>query len=281
MMQNENEKLSNVLVCPSCHKPLDVKNGQIFCKKCRRGHPQKENAILFSDIPENITPSEFRERGAGKDTAWRKANGDFLRSQLQELARDSLILDVGAGHGDFLSFYKEFPHILLDVYPYPAVDVVCDLVWLNPFVASSLDVVLLMNVLEHVSSPVEMLRTIRPVLKPNGKVIIAIPFYLKIHQAPLDFQRLTHNALYHLAEEAGYSINHLEGFYDPRGVIQESLRYYRFWGLVGRGWFARKFDQALLLHMQLLAKMLGNSSTQPYLKDPYQVEYPAPIGYHW
>lgn len=280
MLQNKNESLLEVLVCPSCRKSLKINDGQIFCRRCHHIYLQKENAILFTQVPENINPSEFRERGTGKDTAWRRANGVFLRSQLRELSKDSLILDVGAGHGDFLPFYADFPHILLDVYPYPAVDVVCDLIQLNPFSPSSFNVVLLMNVLEHVSSPLEMLQTIRPLLKPNGRVVIAVPFYLKIHQAPLDYQRLTHYALHHLAEGAGYLVDHMEGFYDPRGVIQESLRYYRFWGSAGRGWLGRRFDQVLLSHMQVLAKLLGGSSVQPYVRDPQTVEYPAPTGYH-
>ena len=279
-MENKNVDLFKIIVCPQCHSLLSLKNAQIHCEKCRKIYKKDGNAILFTEPPAAINPSELRERGAGKDTAWRNANGAFLKEQLQQLTKDSLILDVGAGRGDFLSFYTDFPHILLDVYPYPEVDVVCDLTQLNPFRDASLDAILLMNVLEHVASPLDLLRSMHTMLKPHGRIIIAIPFYLKIHQAPLDFQRLTHFALRDLAAQAGYSISHLEGFYDPCGVIQESLRYYRFWAMAEQGWFARKFDQAVLLHMQTLAKLLQHTSTKPYLKDPFKNEYPAPTGYH-
>ncbi len=279
-MQNRNLDLVKIVACPQCHNLLKFEDDQVRCEKCGQIYKKSENAILFTESPAAINPSELRERGVGKDTAWRNANGIFLKEQLQKLPKDSLILDVGAGRGDFFSFYADFPHILLDVYPYPEVDVVCDLTQLNPFCDASLDAILLMNVLEHVASPLALLRSMRNMLKPHGRIIIAIPFYLKIHQAPLDFQRLTHFALRDLAVQAGYSISHLEGFYDPCGVIQESLRYYRFWAMVKQGWFARKFDQVVLLHMQTLAKLLQHASPKPYLKDPFKNEYPAPTGYH-
>ncbi|HOJ00180.1 MAG TPA: methyltransferase domain-containing protein [Anaerolineaceae bacterium] len=277
-MNKPKDILMNV-VCPRCQSDLKSGDHVIHCEKCGQSFSTNGNAILFAEPPAGINPSEIRERGAGKDTAWRNANGIFLKDQLRKLSKDALILDVGAGRGDFLPFYSDFPHILLDVYPYPEIDVVCDLTRLNPLRAFSLDVILLMNVLEHVAAPLDLLRSMRNILKPHGKIIVAIPFYLKIHQAPLDFQRLTHFALHDLAEKAGYSVQHLEGFYDPCGVIEESLRYYRFWAIQGQGWFARKFGQAVLWHMQFLTKMLGDLSVQPYLRDPYQAEYPAPTGY--
>jgi len=279
-MQERMKTILKDLVCPFCHTSLAINDEVVYCQKCQRVYPQAENAILFTPIPENIMPSEARERGVGKDTTWRQANTDFLRTQLQKLSKECLILDVGAGRGDFLPYYGEFPHILLDVYPYPPVDIVCDLSQLIPLRDSCLDIVLLMNVLEHVPSPLYLLCSIRSLLKSHGKVFITIPFYLKIHQAPLDFQRLTHFALRNLAEKAGYSICFLEGFYDPVGVIQESLRYYQFWGMEGSGRLKRTFERGVLGGMQFFSKMLGKATKRSYLKDPFQAAYPAPIGYH-
>jgi SAM-dependent methyltransferase len=273
------DRLLEVLVCPDCHSKLQHATNSLTCADCGKIFNFDQNAVLFTAPPSDLTPSELRERGEGKDTPWRHANGVFLRDQLKDLSSDALLLDVGAGRGDFLPAYKHFPHLLLDVYPYPEVDVVCDLTRLNPFRESSLDAVLLMNVLEHVASPLELLRSMRAMLKSHGRIIIAIPFYLKIHQAPLDFQRLTHFALRDLAQRAGYSLLHLEGFYDPCGVIEESLRYYKFWGRAGQGWLARKFSATMLALLQTNLKVLKSSSARPFVGDPFQVEYPAPIGY--
>mgnify|MGYP000982318151 CR=1 FL=1 len=280
MMNLKNDHLLDVLVCPECNADLQFKTATLFCTSCGKRYGLDQNAVIFTAPPSDINPSELRERGEGKDTPWRHANSVFLRNQLRQLSADTLLLDVGAGRGDFLPFYEHLPHVLLDVYPYPEVDVVCDLTCLNPFHENSLDVILLMNVLEHVISPLDLLRSIYTMLKPHGKVIIAIPFYLKIHQAPLDFQRLTHFALRELAQRAGYSVFQLEGFYDPCGVIEESLRYYRFWGRAGQNWLARKFGTMTLALMQVNLKLLRTLSVHPFIGDPFKVIYPAPMGYH-
>ncbi len=271
--------IRKLYICPQCYGSLNISNDQAVCEKCGLAYPARNGAIIFSEPPENIHPSEYRERGKGKDTAWRKANGLFLEKQLRKITKDSLILDVGAGWGDSLSFYAEFPHILVDIYPYPEVDVVCDLTRVNPFRKSSIDIILLMNVLEHVKLPLVLLRSMHEILKPGGKILIAIPFYLKIHQAPLDFQRLTHYALCDMSERAGYSVEFIEGFYDPCGVIDESLRYYRFWGMREQKWLQQKFSRVVLVLMHWMIKLLRNSKTRSYLADPYETEYPAPTGY--
>ncbi|NMC47153.1 MAG: class I SAM-dependent methyltransferase [Chloroflexi bacterium] len=280
MMSLKNNHLLDVLVCPECHAALQLTPTTLLCMGCGKRYDLAQNAVLFTTPPSDINPSELRERGEGRDTPWRHANSVFLRNQIEQLSSDALLLDVGAGRGDFLPFYEHLPHVLLDVYPYPEVDVVCDLTKLNPFHENSLDVVLLMNVLEHVVSPLDLLRSMHAMLKPHGRIIIAIPFYLKIHQAPLDFQRLTHFALRDLAQHAGYSLLHLEGFYDPCGVIEESLRYYRFWGRAGQGWLARKFGAIALALMQVNLKLLRTLSVHPFIGDPFKVTYPAPMGYH-
>jgi len=278
-MNSVHDRLLEILVCPECQGNLQRVADSLTCADCGKVFNFDQNAVLFTTPPSDINPSELRQRGEGKDTPWRRANGIFLCDQLKQLSADALLLDVGAGRGDFLPFYQHFSHILLDVYPYPEVDVVCDLTRLNPFRESSLDAILLMNVLEHVASPLDLLRSMHPMLKPHGRIIIAVPFYLKIHQAPLDFQRLTHFALRDLAQRAGYSLFHLEGFYDPCGVIDESLRYYRFWGRAGQGWLASKFSALMLALLQTNLRVLKLFSTKPFVGDPFQVKYPAPIGY--
>lgn len=60
-----------------------------------------------------------------------------------------------------------------------------------PFKNDEFDVVLCTNVLEHVSDFNKSVSELIRVLKPNGKLVISIPFLYPIHEAPYDFQRLT------------------------------------------------------------------------------------------
>ena len=71
--------------------------------------------------------------------------------------------------------------LALDIYPYPEVDVVCDLTQVNPFRENSFDAIVLMNVLEHVFATGVFLSELAKLLKPGGRLLVAIPFLLKVH----------------------------------------------------------------------------------------------------
>lgn len=53
------------------------------------------------------------------------------------------------------------------------------------------DLVLLLDVLEHVVDPNFVLGEIRRLLDPNGRLIISIPFMYREHETPNDFARYT------------------------------------------------------------------------------------------
>ena len=64
-----------------------------------------------------------------------------------------------------------------------------------PFKNKSIDTILLLDVLEHLPRPEECFEEIYRKSKPNGKVIIQVPFLYPIHDAPLDFRRWTQHGL--------------------------------------------------------------------------------------
>lgn len=64
-----------------------------------------------------------------------------------------------------------------------------------PFSDECIDTLLLLDVLEHLPDPVLAIKEIRRVLKAEGRCIISIPFMYPLHDAPLDFQRLTRYGL--------------------------------------------------------------------------------------
>ncbi len=213
-----------ILVCDRCRGELVAQQQALVCQACGRTIPVEKGIPLFVAPPADIRPSEKLVRGPQVGTPWRRANWSFLESQVRQLDPGALILDVGAGRGDFADLFDQHPYYLaLDVYPYPEVDIVCDLSLVNPFRNASLDAILLMNVLEHVYAPHPLLSALAAMLKPGGVLIIAIPFLVKMHQAPLDFARYTHYALRRFAPDHGLEITHLEGFYDPVSVLTEGI----------------------------------------------------------
>ena len=69
-----------------------------------------------------------------------------------------------------------------------------------------------MNVLEHVFDGAGLLAALSRLLEPGGELLVAVPFLLKVHQAPVDYARYTHFALRRLGEGAGLETELLEGF---------------------------------------------------------------------
>ncbi|HAF61149.1 MAG TPA: hypothetical protein DCK95_02355 [Anaerolineaceae bacterium] len=104
---------------------------------------------------------------------------------------------------------------------------------------------------------------------------------LKIHQAPLDFQRLTHFVLEELAHQTGFNIITIEGVYDPVGLIYESTRYYRFWTRPEQKRLNRVLTGIELTVLSWHTDLLGKFSPKTYIQSPFETNNPAPLGYQW
>ncbi len=234
---------------------------------------------MFTPPPENFSPSERQARSPDTGTPWRQANWRFLARQLEEIHPDALILDVGAGRGDFFDALQGRNLLALDVYPYPEIDVVCDLTQTNPFKPASVDVILLLNVLEHVYDSKALLAALAQMLKPGGKLLIAIPFMVKMHQIPLDFVRYTHFALEQMAADHGLEVALLEGYYDPMFFLGEGIRNIR-WPILRqmRGW--RQYaGRALLMGVRFLAHIMQPVIGPGRVRSPHEAISLAPTGY--
>jgi len=203
-----------------------------------------------------------------------------LETRVQGLDKDALLLDVGAGHGDFVQIYAGRKFLSLDVIPYPEVDLACDLAECVPFREESFDLLILMNVLEHVYNFHGLLDSLFYLLKPGGSLVIAVPFMIKIHQAPFDFQRYTHYSLEQMARQHGFEIALLEGYYDPIFFLGEGMRNFRFWVLPKLQRPARWFGRGLIILIEGLIALLRPIVGKGYLKNPEAAKNPAAIGYH-
>jgi ubiquinone/menaquinone biosynthesis C-methylase UbiE len=75
-----------------------------------------------------------------------------------------------------------------------------------PIASSSIDSVLLLDVLEHLQNPDQALNEIFRVLKTNGALILQVPFLYPIHDAPCDYRRWSKFGLKELASHHGFVI---------------------------------------------------------------------------
>lgn len=272
--------LTRMIICPHCGSDFDTKVDQLTCSTCQHTVPLRDGIPVFTHPPDILQPSQKLKRGPNLGTPWRRANWRFLESQLALLPINGTILDVGAGRGDFESLLAGRDYLALDVYPYPETDIVCDLSSTNPFRPRSLDVILLMNVLEHVFETQLFITSLVHILKPGGKLIVAIPFMVKMHQEPLDFIRYTHYALEEIATQNQLKINLLEGYYDPIFFLNEGLGNIKYAYLPIAQGSKRFLARTLLYSMEKLtgqlAKLIGLGETLP----PEQTRSHAPTGYH-
>lgn len=82
------------------------------------------------------------------------------------------LLDLGCGYNRLVAAYSE-PGVGADIYPWPSVNVVCDVARL-PFASEAVNTVTLLASLNHITHRHETLREILWVLQPNGRVLITM-----------------------------------------------------------------------------------------------------------
>lgn len=128
------------------------------------------------------------------------------------------LVDLGCGNVPFYQLYKPLvtENICVD-WPNSAhtnsyLDVECDLNQPLPFPNNSFDTILISEVLEHVANPELAWSEMARILKTGGKIVLSVPFFYKIHEAPHDYYRYTEFALTHLASKNKLQTLELKSF---------------------------------------------------------------------
>ncbi len=75
-----------------------------------------------------------------------------------------------------------------------------------PFATGTFDSVLCNAVLEHVETPQAIMREMIRVLRPEGYLVVAVPFLQPFHPCPGDFQRYTREGMRKLGTDSGLEV---------------------------------------------------------------------------
>ncbi len=144
---------------------------------------------------------------------------DFFLRYVPQLPQEGLFLDLGGhkirkrGKFDIRHYNLNVTCFNLTVDKHP--DVQADAIDI-PCKDNYFDGVICAELLEHVINPIHVLQEIYRVLRPNGILLISVPFLYHIHGDPYDFGRYTnHYWQYHL-EKTGFqdiTIEHQGLFY--------------------------------------------------------------------
>ncbi len=166
----------------------------------------RNGTYFFGEVHPDVQPSLARRNPSDERywTPWRKTNFKFIESVLSSIAPESEILDIGSGKLYFSKLVDRFPNVSVDIYPYKGTDVCADCTKKLPFNDNCFDVILLSNVLEHIADPDGLLLNIRRILRPEGIVIVTVPFLAAIHQAKYDFYRYTEFGLTELFKKHNF-----------------------------------------------------------------------------
>jgi len=103
------------------------------------------------------------------------------------------VLDYGAGNSPYQHLLKCDQYVTVDI----SQNLACNIDYLIvpgeklPIQDQAFDLVLLLDVLEHIAEPDFVLGEIRRLLAPHGSLIISIPFMYREHETPYDFARYT------------------------------------------------------------------------------------------
>jgi len=217
-------ELFKIVSCTECNKPLKADAQTLFCQHCDVRNPVIDGIPRFYETTrENIIEfDEKRIRDPRHWSKWRRKNYSFFEEQTREILSSSLVLDIGAGTSPFSKILDRFNDIKIDFRPYRGIDLLTDLNKKLPFSDESFDLIIMSNLLEHIPEPQKLLDECYRILKEDGKIIMTIPFIIKIHQAPYDFLRYTEYMLERMLFLAGYrrvTIKKIGNMFDVNQVV--------------------------------------------------------------
>jgi len=135
---------------------------------------------------------------------------DLLLNRLKKIRRGTLnkLLDIGGGYdGRYRKKLEAISskYINLEITKGPNVDLVGS-VYKIPSRSSSIDLISMFMVLEHLNEPKKALLECRRVLKKSGYLILTTVQYWHTHSYPSDYYRYTKFGLEYLLKESGFKI---------------------------------------------------------------------------
>ncbi len=135
------------------------------------------------------------------------------------------LLDFGCGKFPLYGIYKSKISEVVGIdwdaslHKNSHIDYYTDLNMLLPFKENEFDTILATDVLEHLENPLDAWIEMKRVLRPNGKIIIGVPFLYWIHEEPHDYFRFTEYQLRKICDRLSLKVLVCE----PYGGVPEVL----------------------------------------------------------
>lgn len=168
----------------------------------------------------------------------------FARSNLAKAigrhvsALSGKLLDVGCGSKPYQSLFDVEEYLGLDIDSERSRKLgIADYFYDGntfPFQSESFDSALCNQVLEHVFNPDAFLSEIHRVLRPDGKLLLTVPFVWDEHEQPFDYARYSSFGLKALLEKNGFRIIQHEKMGADASTLIQLINAYLY--KVSAGW---------------------------------------------
>lgn len=164
----------------ACGGQLRRDDDRLVCDRCSATYPATSRYFDFLS-------DELRVTSGIEDTVnVSSLDYDPLAQELIDECRDGLVLDAGSGLKR-----PKYDHVVnLEIVDYPSTDVLAAGESL-PFSDATFDGVLSLAVLEHVRDPFRCAEEVARVVKPGGKIYVAVPFLQPYHGYPHHYYNMT------------------------------------------------------------------------------------------
>lgn len=127
-----------------------------------------------------------------------------------------------------------------------------------PFSSHSFDSVVSFEVLEHIFNIDEIFNEIHRVLKPNGIVLISIPFAWDEHEIPHDFARYTSYGILHIFQNHGFDVLELKKTTTYVLAVFQMFIAYLYQHVAPKNLlFSKTFQLLLIFPLNVLAILLN------------------------
>ena len=162
---------------------------------------------------------------------WFVARRKIIETVIQklDLAKDSHILDAGCGNGDNLAFLSKYgelvamerdDHALIKAQARQVAKVFKGELpdKIPPDINKAKDLIVLLDVLEHIDDDAAALLALRSCLKDNGKIIITVPAY--------QFLWTQRNEQHH--HKRRYTVKRVKKLFENNGWQLDYISYFNF-----------------------------------------------------
>jgi SAM-dependent methyltransferase len=171
-------------------------------------------------------------------------------------------LDVGCGSKPYVQLYGSSEYVGLEIdTPENRLSKNADYFYDGenfPFPDGAFDSLVANEVFEHVFNPSRFLEETARVLKPNGLVLMTIPFVWDEHEQPYDYARYSSFGIRALLEQHGFSVLEQRKSMDDIRVIFQLLNGYIFKKVVSKnGWINVALTILLIAPFNVLGELLS------------------------